>query len=75
MHFAGKQIHHSHSHLDFHLHDPTIYLVKSNSGDRWNTFLPVTQKPLSVVYVNLSRAVTGLQSLPLKQIADVKGQG
>lgn len=75
MNVAGEQIHHSHSYLDFHLHDPTIYLVKSNFGDRLNTFLPVKQKPLSVVYINLSRALTGLQPMPLRQIADVKGQG
>lgn len=44
--FAGEQIHHSHSHLNFYLHELTIYLVKSNSGDRLNIFLPVTKEPV-----------------------------
>lgn len=36
-------------HLDIHLHDPTIYLVKNylNSEDRPNAFLPVLQKHTS----------------------------
>lgn len=61
-------------HLDIHLHDPTITLLKIIlilKTDRMHFCLFYRNTLLSM----LSSTVTGFQPLPLKQIVDVKGQG